>query len=560
MDQAEATVEGRPQGDRSNNGRWLEWADWRATLILVLGILALRIVYLIWLNPWELVEDEAHYWEWSRRLALSYYSKGPGIATIIAASTWLFGVSEWAIRLPAALSSLIGALVLARLTIDAFGDERAGFLAALSFNLIAIFQFEGQIMTIDPPFMALWLVCAWIAWHAFAAHRRGDSPWLLWALLGLALGAGFLVKYIIVLLPPGLLLYAFIRRRSLPWDRRMTAAVGLALVTFAVALTPWVVWNAQHGWPAIAHELGHLGAPGGDTPPRWGDRHALISMLEMVGSQIGVMGPPAFVLIVLATVSAFRERPRRPDRWPRHLFMLSCAVPTLAFFLLLSLISTVEGNWPVSAYLTLLVLVGERSVVEIPRWFERRKRWLCDARAVLRAGGSPRRKPRSAWVTGWRWMIGWGLVTATIIAWPHGWARLPVIGDALPMDRIDGGREIAAEVDELRRQLRVRTGEEPLVIGGAYGLAGQLAFYLEDRPTVYGADSYLRWRETQYDYWEETDLSDPALRGRPAVMVCRDAEKWLEAFEFETFGTLNEDIPIHVGLGFGGPAPPAEDD
>ena len=42
----------------------------------MLALLLVRVIYLIWLCPWELVEDEAQYWDWSRHFALSYYSKG----------------------------------------------------------------------------------------------------------------------------------------------------------------------------------------------------------------------------------------------------------------------------------------------------------------------------------------------------------------------------------------------------------------------------------------------------------------------------------------------------
>lgn len=510
-------------GRTSENAVQMGWAarvGWRETVLLVVGLLILRVIYLVWLSPWELVADEAHYWEWARRPGLSYYSKGPAIAWMIAASTALFGDSEWAIRIPAAISSAIAMLVLARLTIEITRDERAGFMAAAAFALIPIFQLEAVLMTIDPPFMAAWLICTWIAWHAFSAHARGERPWLLWAALGLAVGVGFLVKYVIVLLPAGLLLYALLRRRELPWDGRLSAGIALALIVFAIALTPWIAWNSQHGWPAIRHELGHLGAPGGDVPPQWDQPHGIVSLLELLAGQIGVIGPPAFVLIVAATVRAIRRR-RESEGRPAHLFLLSVGLPTIGCFLLASLKTGVEANWPVSGYLTLLVLVADYS--------------------------------RGAWTRGWRWMLALGLVTASIAAFPTAWARLPVVGDAVPMQRVVGARERAAEVDALRAELRAQTGLEPIVITAAYGDASQLAYYLQGRPTVYDAGKYVGRRESQYDYWAETDLSDPALRGRPAVLFGQPAEKWRGAFEFESMTTVGDRPPVHVVRGYGGP-------
>ena len=76
---------------------------------LILGAAAGRIVYLGWYSALNLVPDEAHYWDWSRQLDWSYYSKGPLIALLIRGSCELFG--SWslamtgsemlAVRLPA---------------------------------------------------------------------------------------------------------------------------------------------------------------------------------------------------------------------------------------------------------------------------------------------------------------------------------------------------------------------------------------------------------------------------------------------------------------------------
>ncbi len=545
---AEVATEERPRDHR----RWLNWADWRATVILLLGILLLRVIYLVWLDRWELVGDEAQYWVWSRHLSPSYYSKGPGVALLIAASTRLLGDVQWAIRLPAALSSLVAALVLARLTIDTVGDERAGFLAALAFKAIGVFQLQAQIMTIDPPFMALWLIAAWLGWHVLRKHEAGRRPWLLWGLLGLALGAGFLVKYITVLLPPGLLLYAFIRRDSVSWDERMAKGLLLAILVFAVTLIPWIVWNAEHGWPAIRHELGHLGVPGGDMPAQWEEPPGILSTLELLGAQIGMIGPPAFVLIVLASLRALRERHHRPLTWPRHCFMLSAAVPTLVFFFALSPFTRVQGNWPVTAYLTLLVLLAEMSVREMSRWDGSRR--IRTASGSDQDHGDSARMAKKRWVTGWRWLIGWGIFTASILALPGIWSELPLIGDAIPMWRIEGAEELSATVDEVREIVRERTGEEPLVIAARYGTASQLSFYLDGQPTVLCADAYVGMRESHYDYMEETDLTDPALHGKSAVLVLRPAEKWAEHFAFDAIETLSDEEPeIHVATGYGGP-------
>ena len=91
---------------------------------LVLALLVARIGWHALFSDLTLVEDEAHYWEWARHPDWSYYSKGPGVAWIIALSTRLFGDTEWAVRLPAAISAAIGMLGAAAAARWAFPDRR----------------------------------------------------------------------------------------------------------------------------------------------------------------------------------------------------------------------------------------------------------------------------------------------------------------------------------------------------------------------------------------------------------------------------------------------------
>src|SRR5204862_4108891 len=66
---------------------WLTPRRCRAILAVVLlaGFLG-NLRYLTHDCPLDLSGDEAHYWDWSRQLDLSYYSKGPLVAYIIRAS------------------------------------------------------------------------------------------------------------------------------------------------------------------------------------------------------------------------------------------------------------------------------------------------------------------------------------------------------------------------------------------------------------------------------------------------------------------------------------------
>ena len=57
--------------------RVLSWATWRLAVGLILAALVVRIAYLIWFCPYQLLGDEAYYWEQARHFDLCYNEKGP---------------------------------------------------------------------------------------------------------------------------------------------------------------------------------------------------------------------------------------------------------------------------------------------------------------------------------------------------------------------------------------------------------------------------------------------------------------------------------------------------
>jgi len=171
----------------------------------VVGILTLlRLAFLIW-GGLDLSPDEAHYWEWSRRLDLSYYSKGPLIAYLIAGLTLIFGTSAFAIRLGAVGLSLLGAWALYRLGRELYGRPEPGALAVVGLQLTPLVWAGSLITTIDPPFIVIWTLGLWAAHRALSSGSTGA-----WLLVGLAIGVGSLAKYAMLFALPSLVLYIWL--------------------------------------------------------------------------------------------------------------------------------------------------------------------------------------------------------------------------------------------------------------------------------------------------------------------------------------------------------------
>ena len=183
----------------------------------------------------------------------------------------VFGVNEFAARLPSALS-----MTALTFTVFYFGSRlvsaRAGVYAALMFATTLHVVVIGRAVTPDPVFM----LCICFAMFAlFCVYReRPDSPRLIYAAY-VAIGFGVLAKGPVAVLMPGLIFLSFLllagKWREIMWFKPIH---GL-LIILAVAL-PWYitvgvltdgVWLEgfilHHNIDRFAEPLqGHKGFPG----------------------------------------------------------------------------------------------------------------------------------------------------------------------------------------------------------------------------------------------------------------------------------------------------------
>ena len=495
-----------PSSTTEHRAWWFDAASrWWAFPALVLILTACRVVWLVFFSDYTLIEDEAHYWEWSRRLDWSYYSKGPGVAWAIWASTSIFGHSEWAVRLPAIIAGAIGSIAAALLTREFVrGHTRsapaqigAPFVAAALYQCVPVIGVTGVLMTIDGPFLACWTLACFGAARALL-HDRPRA----WLIVGAALALGFLFKYTILLLVPGLI--AAVLARS-EWRRRARTHVVWATSGTAVALLgliPVAIWNAQNDWATVRHLLGHLGAPGGDTAHQSKDPWTPLWALEYLGLLI-VMGGPA---LILGAIAWFERRRIGPGL----VLATACSLPIALTYLAVSFVAQTEGNWAIAAVCAMIAPAA----------------WLV-IDGVSRRDAAVR--------------ILWGAALATGLAVALALPVLPALagigrlGEKIPVHRMSGMRAHAAAVHERSEALAQQTSDDPFIIAEHYGRASQLAFYLPGRPTVYCASAYVGGRRTQYDVWPETDLSNDAtiasLRGRPAVILGGRRSQWAAAFD-----------------------------
>lgn len=509
------------------------WERWRNTVLLAALVLAARVAYLVCFCPYELAADEAHYWEWARRPALSYYSKGPGVAWLIAASTRLLGSHEWAVRLPSALVSFACALLLARLArAMSGGNGRAGLFAAVAYLLLPVFYGSAQFMTIDAPYYACWVLAALCAWRI---HQEGPSVARL-LVLGALIGFGMLFKYTILLLLPGLVVF-FLQHPD-PWPvRRWVAGCVLILAAALLVASPIFIWNHQNGWPTVAHLIGHTRLPGGDVAPKQGWQWNPLWTLGYALYPFVVLGPPAALLLIRAVRRDWTGRTTDPARWMASSFALWTALPITLFYGLVSLRTDIELNWAVAGLTVPLAPLARHLSDRL------------DADRYTRAL--------------WRWTIGVSVAAALLISFggillrPLAAVRL---GDRRnPVERalrrVSGAARTGREIEALASSIAGRTGMPPLIIANGYSQASLLAFYMPSHPSVRSASSLLGGRKSAYDFFADTGLNNPADLGRPAVLYGATRDEWQAALRFDRVELTAEPGNVFIGYGYGGPLP-----
>ena len=461
---------------------------WILAIVLLGGLLA-RIGYLTIHCPIGLSGDEAHYWDWSRQLDWSYYSKGPAVAVLIRASCDLFGNTMFAVRLPAPLLAIGISLCTYWLTRRVFKSDRLALGAVLLCHLVPMFVAGSMLMTIDPPYYFCWAMATCFGYLATIESKR----WA-WPTAGAFVGLGFLAKYAALLWLVCLLVFLIMHRPQRKWLR--TAWPWLTIVIAFAFTTPVIFWNAHHGWVT----LGHVARSTTENQSHFRPLEILGNVAAMVGGQIGILNPIVAGFMVGGIWLAVR---REMDQ--RFGYLLSMSVPFFVMVSLVTLFKNVEPNWPAPTYFTLV--------------------------------------PLAAWFIAMTWPRGRGWVYASVVI---GVIAIAMLHESTllypfikvpprkwnPTVRLQQGQEIGQAVSEELPAL----GQGAFVLCENYQLTALMAFYVKGQPKTYCLGAYIRDpqardRLSQYNIWPDRSLDQPALLGKNAIYVGHEQPDVAASFE-----------------------------
>jgi len=431
----------------------------RAALLLVATSILLHLLYAGFVG---LTPQEAYYWSWSRKLALSYYDHPPLAAWTIRLTTALLGETERGIRAAAGLHGALFAAFLFLAGRRLFGERAA--LLALGFALLAPITGLGQvIVTPDVPLLSGWVAALYFAVRALDEE---DGRWLLAA--GVAVGFAALGKYTAFILLPQIFLALLLDPRG----RRMLASpwpwLGVAL---AVAVfSPVLIWNSERGWVSLLFQSSGRTSTFGFKPVLVG---------RFVALQAGMVSPLLWIAC-LASAGVAARRWREPSWRLAAIF----SVPLIAIMIAVAPFHWVKGNWGAPAY-PAAILAGAALALE--RW-DRFRTWT--------------------WAT--------GAVAGLASLYMHLVPLVPGLPFPARDETTSGWSELAARVEAER----ARMGGDPLVVGCTYKPAAELSFHLAGKPAtqsggVFGANGL------QYDEW----LEPARIRGRELLLVVDPREK-----------------------------------
>lgn len=247
-------------------GSDLTWRDWvrrRAEPLQLMGLtVAALVLYLFELGKGALPDWDAaiyaevtkemlqgHHWLTPYWNHLPFFEKPPLLYWSQMATFRVFGVHEFAARLPSALAGVLTLLLVYGIVWQMAG-KRAAWFAALVLLSTRYFYHWSREGTTD----ALLCFCIYLTVYGYVRLREGDGRWfyVLCAGLGLGIMAKGPAEFVA---PMAIVLDWWIQ------GRRKLLTVGqfwVGAAVLAVIVLPWHVWMVAHfGWGYVHEYLGY---------------------------------------------------------------------------------------------------------------------------------------------------------------------------------------------------------------------------------------------------------------------------------------------------------------
>jgi 4-amino-4-deoxy-L-arabinose transferase-like glycosyltransferase len=392
--------------------------------------------------PLDLIEWLAwgHEWRWG-------YPKHPPLPAWIAeVFVHLSPGDVWGVYVASYLVSAVCLWAVWRLGRELL-PPRLALLAALSLEGLVFFNYDASEFSNNVVLNACWAVAILCLYRALHTDR---PRW--WLGLGATVGLGLLSKYTLAFLLAPMVLYVAVDHGA----RRCLRRPGpyLAALTALALFLPHALWMVLTHFHTVTYALDRAA-----DAPTWGNH--LRNPVAFALSQVGRLLPVLFVLAPLTTC-CWRLRQLTPAERRARNYLLAVVLGPVGLLLLLSLgtgcqVREIWGS-PLWTFTGLLALV------------------------LLRTEATPATLARSRWGLAMVVVFFVGFTLVKNYAGPEFNGRPGRIH--LP------GKELAQEIT---RRWHEKCARPFGVVGGEPWLAGNVACYAEQRPSLYstGDTGYL---------------------------------------------------------------------
>lgn len=286
-----------------------------------------------------LTVDEAHYWVYSKFLDLSYYDHPPMIGYIIKLFTDIFGINEFAVRLPSVIIFVIASWLFF-LCVKKLFNEKIAFIGIVLLNILPVFSFLGAVVTIpDSPLSLFWL----LAFYLFInLTQSGNKKY--WYIIGVVTGFALLSKYTAVMIYPSIILFLLCSKEHRFWFARKEFYLSV-IISFIIFL-PVVIWNLQNNWASFGFQLQH---GFGKTFPSF----SFTLFGRSIGAQAGYVSPFLFIFYCYVMFVLIKDAFCKKQK--DALYVASFSLPVLLFFNAIATFNEILPHWPAMGYLILTI-------------------------------------------------------------------------------------------------------------------------------------------------------------------------------------------------------------
>lgn len=305
------------------------------TLIIVT---ILSIFRLILLQLFNLVPQEAYYWLYIQRPALSYFDHPPICSYTIGLFTLIFGKNEFGVRFGMVLYSIGTIFFMYKLSQKFFNDDKSAFLTIIFLNLTIFFNLQSIISTPDSPLLFFWAGAMYFYFKAIFETGK----WRYWLLGGLFAGIGLASKYTSIFIFFNLILY-FIFSKN--WKKIFSIKFICSIIIALFAFSPVIIWNFQNGFASFLFQTSNR-AKGVKSI-------GFNYLLQLLASQTYELTPIFLILLIVIFIKSIQKF---INLELKELYLLIFTYPITIFFFLVSLTSLVKMNWIMPAYLSLMIL------------------------------------------------------------------------------------------------------------------------------------------------------------------------------------------------------------